>query len=311
VSDALSGKGRLPAATRGKIAEVARRLNYRPNAIARGLRGQSLGLVGISIAPAQSATLSSVWYWASITTHTSEAILAEGFAPVLLPHNAKALAKLPIPIDGAIVVDPVENDEVLAYFRNEKIFTVTIGRDVMNPQGPWVDDDNEKGVKNLLRWTTKPGEMVAAVTLGPRKSYVVDALRGAELWAHATGSVIKEFACENLDEVEIDRVLLRARAEKASVILAQNDRVACKILARLKVLGLRVPDDVRLVSATDGPDLQNADPPITGLQQKPERLAKLAAKLLFDMLHGVATKERQFLPMSIAARLSAPQIGRA
>jgi DNA-binding LacI/PurR family transcriptional regulator len=308
VSDALSGKGRLPEATRGRVERVAKQLNYRPNAIARGLRGQGLGLVGIFIAPAQSATLSSVWYWASIATHLSEAILDEGFAPVLLPHNVANIAKLPIPLDGAIVVDPLENDEVLAFLRRENIGTVTIGRDSLNPQGPWIDDNYEEGIHKLLSQTVKAGEKIAAITLSPRKSYAVDALRGAKRWAHQAGSVVEELRCESFDDKEVDRALRRAQLEGAGLILAQNDRLASKILVRLRAMGLKVPDNIRLVSATDAPDLQHTDPPITCLRQYPERLGKLAAKLLFDVLRGAETNERQFLPAEIALRPSAASI---
>ena len=52
VSDALSGKGRLPEATRLKVHAVAEELSYRPSAIARGLRSDELGLIGICIVPA-------------------------------------------------------------------------------------------------------------------------------------------------------------------------------------------------------------------------------------------------------------------
>jgi DNA-binding LacI/PurR family transcriptional regulator len=309
VSDALSGKGRLPDATRDKVLEAAQQLNYRPNAIARGLRSQSLGLVGIVIAPAEAATLSSVWYWASIATHMSEAILANGFAPVLLPHNAATLTKLPIPLDGALLVDPLDDDEVLAYFRSENVRTVTIGRDIRNPQGPWVDEDNEAGVAELLRLTVKPGETVAVVTLSARKSYVVDGLRGAERWAHSVGSKLVEYRCKSFDDAEVDQALLQVRQERAKVILAQNDRLASKLLARLKAAGAEVPGDVRLISATDAPDLQHTEPSITSLKQHPERLSEIAARTLFDVLHGVPTQERQLVPMEIAFRRSAPAVG--
>jgi DNA-binding LacI/PurR family transcriptional regulator len=308
VSDALSGKGRLPGETREKVERIARQLNYRPNAIARGLQGKSLGLIGISIAPAESATLSGVWYWASIATHASEAILHDGFAPVLLPHSVAKLARLPIPLDGAIVVDPIDNDEVLAFLAKENIPAVTIGRDSLNPIYPWVDDNNEKGICDLLSRTVRPGAGVVAITLGSRKSYVVDALCGARDWAERTHSMVDELHCPSLDDTDVDAAISEARTRQADVILAQNDRLAGKVLARLKAMDLRVPEHLRLISASDARDLQYTDPPITSLCQHPERLAKLATKLLFDVLHGRKIKESTFLPVELALRQSAPAL---
>jgi hypothetical protein len=64
------------------------------SAIARGLRHDGLGLIGICIAPAGGGgVLTDVSYWAAIVTHASQAILSRGLAPVLLPHSVEMLNK--------------------------------------------------------------------------------------------------------------------------------------------------------------------------------------------------------------------------
>jgi DNA-binding LacI/PurR family transcriptional regulator len=308
VSDALSGKGRLPEATRKKVHEVAAKLNYRPNAIARGLRGQGLGLIGISIAPAKSGAISDVWFWASIAMHATDAMLSEGFAPILLPHDVSSLQKLRVPLDGALVVDPLEDDPVLALFRSRNVSAVTIGYDPKNPRGPWIDDDNEKGIAELLSKTVTPGERIAFVTFGPRKSYVIDVLRGLNAWAGVAGSDLHELHCAELDDASVDAILQKVRARRSNVVVAQNDRVAVKILAGLKATGVRVPEDIRLLSATDAPELQNSDPTISALRQHPDLLGELAARLLFDVIRGVRTADHQLLLMDIVLRGSAPPV---
>ncbi len=308
VSDALSGKGRLPEATRKKVHEVAAKLDYRPSAIARGMHGQGLGLIGISIAPATSANISDTWYWATIAIYASDAILFESFAPVLLPHDVASLKKLRVPLDGVIVVDPLEEDGVLAFFRQKNVHIVTIGYDPKNPKLPWIDDDNEQGIAELLTKTVAPGEKIAAITFGPRKSYIMDALRGMNNWAADAGSAVQELYCPELDDASVDRVLQIVRDWRGRIIVAQNDRVAVRILARLKAAGMRVPEDIRLVSATDAPELQNTNPSITALRQHPAVLGQLATRVLFDMLRGVSREDRPLLPMDIVLRGSAPDI---
>lgn len=308
VSDALSGKGRLPEATRKKVQEAATRLDYRPSAIARGLRGQGLGLVGISIAPAKSATIFDGWYWAGIAMHASDALLSEGFAPVLLPHDLNSLQKLRIPLDGLIVVDPLEDDQVLAHFRSRGVKVVTIGYDPKHPQGPYIDDDNEAGFRELVENTVEPGQKVTVVTFGPRKSYYVDALRGLTAWASHSGSQVSERHCEDLDDRSVDKVLKSIRQAEVDVIVAQNDRVAMRLLARLNADGVRIPETFRLLSITDAPELLNASPTITSMRQHPGALGQLAAKTLFDLIRGIETAERRLLPMELVIRASAPAI---
>lgn len=308
VSDALSGKGRLPEATRLKVHEVAAQLDYRPSAIARGLRVQSLGLIGISIATAEPANISDVWNWASLALKASDTALQEGFAPVLLPHSVSSLQRLRVPLDGAIVVDPLEDDEVLAFFLQRNIKVVTIGYDINNPGTPWIDDDTENGIVKLLGSTVAPGEAIAVVTYGPRKSFVVEALRGMAAWAVDTGSALHELHCDDLDDSTVDAILRTVLARRHSVIVTQNDRVAVKILSRLKSMKVSVPEAVRLISVTDAPGLQNTSPTITALRQNPATLGQIAANALLNLIRGVEAEAHPLLPLEVVVRESAPAL---
>src|SRR4051794_22258072 len=49
VSHALNGKGRVDAATRTRIADVADELGYRANRVARGLRSGRTGTIGLAL----------------------------------------------------------------------------------------------------------------------------------------------------------------------------------------------------------------------------------------------------------------------
>ena len=310
VSDALSGKGRLPEPTRLKVQAIADKLNYRPSAIALGLRESGLGMIGVCIAPAAAgALLTDVGYWAAIVTRASQTILSEGLAPVMLPHSVDLLAKLKIPLDGVIVVDPLENDPVLTFFENKKVRCVTIGRDLGREGLVWVDDDNEIGIARLLKRTAMPGSAIAFITVGPKKSYVVDALNGATQWAHGNGSSITSYHCEGFEGNLIDQVVGRATADGAVTLIAQTERLALRILASLQARDLRVPDDVRLLSASDGPELEQTSPPISAVRQHPGALADMAANALLDLIRGKADLKTGTLPMELVIRPSAPEVG--
>lgn len=309
VSDALSGKGRLPEATREKVHAVAEQLSYRPSAIARGLRSDGLGLVAICIAPAGGgAVLTDVGYWASIVTHASQAILSTGQAPVLLPHNVDMLGKLRLPLDGAIVVDPLENDPVLAYFERKRIHCLTIGRDLQHDSGHWVDDDTREGVRQLLLATVPRGACLGFITVGPMKSYIGDAVDGARDWAVEQGGKLILQASGSMEVPEVEEAVKALLERGAEALIAQNDRLAIRVLEALKSLGKTVPDDVRLLSAADAPELSRAEPAISAAQAHPARLAELAAARLQDIIRGSSDGANAKVPMDVIPRSSAPKL---
>lgn len=302
VSDALAGKGRLPEETRRKVRSAADKLNYRPSAIAQGLRASGLGLVGICIAPSGEAALTGVAYWATIVTHASQTFLSEGLAPVLLPHNVGMLEKLKIPLDGAIVVDPLESDPVLSFLEKKGVRYITIGRDLGRDQQSWLDDDNEKGIFLLLEQTVAPGTQVAFFTVGPRKSYVEDALAGATQWARARRSRIDVSHIENLESRNVEAAVVLALEQGAKALLAQHDRLAIGILAVLRARGINLPVDVKLLSGSDSPELERALVPVSALCQHPDQLAKLTASALIEFIRGKPERKKTLLPMDIVIR---------
>lgn len=309
VSDALSGKGRLPEATREKVHAVAEQLSYRPSAIARGLRSDGLGLVAICIAPAGGGgVLTDVGYWAAIVTHASQAILSTGQAPVLLPHNVEMLGKLRLPLDGVIVVDPLEHDPVLAYFERKRIHCLTIGRDLQHDTGHWVDDDTREGVRQLLLATVPAGASLGFVTVGPMKSYIGDAVAGAHDWAAERGGTLRVQAAGSMEEQEVEAAVKTLLDSGAKALIAQNDRLALRVLEALRSLGKSVPDDVMLLSAADAPELSRAEPAISAAQAHPARLAELAAARLQDIINGNGEVTNAKVPMDVFPRASAPRI---
>jgi DNA-binding LacI/PurR family transcriptional regulator len=308
VSDALSGKGRLPEETRRKVQAEAEKLNYRPSAIALGLRERGLGLIGLCITPAGEAMITDVGYWATIVTHASQTILSEGLAPVLLPHNVDMLSTLKIPLDGAIVVDPLEGDPVLSFFEKKKVRCITIGRDLGRENQTWLDDDNATGVLRLLERTVPAGRSLAFITTGPTKSYIVDALDGAGQWANASGSSLTVLHAETTEGRNIDAVIAKALEQGIEAIVAQHDRLALRLLSAMKMRGIHTPGDIRLVSVTDSLELESASPPISAIRQHPAQLADLAARALIEMLRGKSELKKTFLPMDIMVRDSAPAI---
>ena len=227
---------------------------------------------------------------------------------MLLPHNVEMLSKLRLPLDGVIVVDPLEHDPVLAYFERKRIHCLTIGRDLQHDTGHWVDDDTREGVRQLLLATVPKDARLGFVTVGPMKSYIGDAIEGARDWAAERSGTLLLQVSESMEAQSVQTAVRALVDSGADALIAQNDRLALRVLEALRALGKRIPEDLLLLSAADAPELAQAEPAISAAQAHPARLAELAAARLQDIIRGIPGVDTAKVPMDVIPRASAPRI---
>lgn len=309
VSDALNGKGRLPEETRARVKAIADKLGYRPNAIARGLRNRQVGLLGLVLVPGAATSVTTVSYWIEVLTQAAESALDRGYALVMLPADPEALAPMTFPVDGVIVVDPIEHDAVLASLRDEGIPVVTVGRDIGGTEEPWVDDAITEGVVSLLTTIARPKERVVLLSVGNTKSYVQDTIDGVRAWkGHPAGYPrIIEVESPILEDVQ-PAIATLVDEGLPDVILAVNERMALSTHRALRSSGIRIPGDVRLASLVESADLARVKPSVTALVQHPRRSAELAIAALIDLIEGRRAPAPALTAMELRVRASAPKV---
>ncbi|MFM8349523.1 MAG: LacI family DNA-binding transcriptional regulator [Phycisphaerales bacterium] len=309
VSDALNGKGRLPDETRERVRQVAEKLGYRPNAIARGLRNRQVGLLGLILIPAPATSVTGVSYWIKVLTQAAESALERGYALVMLPSDPDALTPMTFPVDGVIVVDPAEGDVVLGALRSEAIPFVTIGRDLAGSPEPSLDDAIVAGVESLLNAIAQPGERVALLTMASRKSYIQDAVDGTLAWkGHPAGyPMIIEVASPVIEDVQPAVADLIASG-LPDVLLGVNERVTMSALRALRAAGVSVPRNIRLASLVEAPELIRVKPTVTALVQHPKRSAELAVATIIDVIEGRKSRAVTLTPLGLRFGATAPKV---
>jgi DNA-binding LacI/PurR family transcriptional regulator len=292
VSHALSGKGRLPEATRARVREVAEQLGYRPNVSARKLGGGNTGLLALAVSQVEDLTfqLGDFDYFASLIRYATTAALDRGYALALAPAADVEGALHKIPADGAVVVDPVPDDASVTYLRSQGVPIVTTGRLLDGGEGDhWVDNDHVAGVRKVLDHLHAVGaHRIALVAPRSFASYIVDVRAGYSEWC-------AEHDCEEIVGIapdvtetggfEVSTALLE-RAEPPDAIYAALDRLAIGVLLAATAKEVRVPEDLRVAACTDSVAAQTARPPLTTLGLNPERIGREAIGMLIDLVEG-------------------------
>jgi LacI family transcriptional regulator len=85
-----------------------------------------------------------------------------------------------------------------------------------------------------------------------------------------------------------------------TALLATNDLVAMGIIEALKLVDIRVPEQVSVIGYDDLGRDQN--PPLTTIRSYPEEVGRIAAKMLLEELKGETSQNRVAVPTKLAVR---------
>ena len=319
VSHSLSGKGRLPASTRERIAKVAAELGYRPNSSARNLVTGKTGLLGIAVSesPESPFGLADFDYFVQLLTAATMTAVENGMALVVAGNGDEGELFEGVDVDGMIVVDPVADDPLVSACRANGTPVVTTGRvpgeDPDDASVAWVDNDHVGSTESILDHLAGRGaDRIALLTSLPVTSYTRDAISGYRGWCESHGQEpsvsivegpINEGAGFDL------AVRLLDGPDRPDAIYATLDRLALGSLSAARARGLRVPDDLIVAGCTDSKASQWAEPPLTSLALNPEEIGRR----VIEMLIAVVKEEgdppaHEFVPTKIVARESTARV---
>lgn len=313
VSHALNGKGRLPEETRRRVREVADRLGYQPSALARGLAGGRTGMLAVTVSfvEEQALAVADFDYFMQVMNGASAAALERGLSLMLLPTDSRRQLLDQLPLDGAIVMDPVPGDEIVDLLERREIPVVTTGR---RPDGPaescWVDNDHIAGTRTMVDHFAERGcTRIALLTAPVLSTYTQDALfafetRCAELGIDATVWRLEGDAISESGAYAAASELLDSD-DPPDGIYATLDRVALGALLAAGAKGIKVPEQLRIAGCTDSSASQAARPSLTALSLNPERIGNEALDLLVELIeNGVPDKPQRIVPFAVIPRES-------
>ena len=316
-SRALNRSGYVSAEVMERVEAAAKKLKYRPNVLARQLRGSRLQAVGIllpDIANPFSAelmkgilpVLQETGYTGFISTAARSAEDERKALQAFVDHR----------IDGLIVATrgTQMGDEALRSIALQKVSIVTIGRPVSVAGIDCVTADHYQGafdaVSHLMALGHRrigfiggTGEAVQA--LRRFKGYLA-ALQSKDIEAseeYAVGSASgPAFATE--EDGYNGLLALRALKYPPTAVFARNDFAAIGALRAAHTLGLRVPRDVAIAGFDNIPLAAYQTPSLTTVEQPIIEQARIAAEMLLKSIEGAGTMARKIveLPCKLVVR---------
>ncbi|GAB6010372.1 substrate-binding domain-containing protein, partial [Dysgonomonas reticulitermitis] len=93
----------------------------------------------------------------------------------------------------------------------------------------------------------------------------------------------------------LETQLLFQQNKKPTAIFALSNTIALGCIKALKEMGIRIPDDISLITFDDNPYLEYLETPLSCIAQPVNDISKIAIKFLFAQINNEENKIKQVL----------------
>jgi LacI family transcriptional regulator len=295
--------------TRARVLAAVRKLNYRPNALARGLLMKRTMTIGVIIPDISNP------YYAEIVRGIQDVADEKGYN-ILLQNTDRKQARIIKSIhllrekivDGVIFSGGIIHEfATLAALNELKERVVVIGRHEVNFPAALVD--NIGGATEAIQHLIDLGHRKIAFIGGPKNSTtMIDRFKGYECALAQNGYPLKNNRLKWGDLTPESghtaaKALLRQK-DRPTAILAGNDMMAFGSLHAARMLGLTVPDDVAVVGFDDVPLCGFIQPALTTVAIPRYGLGAGAMQMLIDLISGSVFDRIRWFKTRLMARES-------
>ena len=292
ISAVINAKNTVKPATRDHILAIMKELNFRPKGVARNLKyGNQEKTIGIIIKDLNYP------FYTSIATGVREYANSKGYSVIVTSSEndhecEKKFSHLfsAKDIKGTIIAPIVEGTaEIEHLFKLKMInYPFVLLEDVKGIQANVVAIDNLKAIKKAVKYLIENGHTKIVHFAGPQQSsHTQERIEG---FRHAFSESTLVFNKEMIVSVgshyeesftkTIEYFKNKNREDYPTAIVCFNDQQALAVMAALKSLNIKIPDDISIIGNDDIYYAKIYPVPLTTIRAPQEEIGRRAAEIL-------------------------------
>lgn len=312
-SIALSGKGPVSAETRERVVAAAKKLRYRPNALARSLATSNSRIIGLVLPDLRDP------YFHEIASGVERVAWDAGYTLLLADTNRSASKENAVieafrshRVDGMILAGSGREGALGPLLDpGDRTPTVVLGRHQAPLPSVRVDNvaAGRIATEHLLRMQRQrlcfvggPSDLTTSID---RATGFQEAMRAANRpldFAYVTEADFTPEGARHAMLALLDNLAWQGKKLPSGVIAA-NDQMAIGVLQALRSRGLAVPDQVAVIGIGDIPTATYVEPPLTTVALPTREMGEAAMELLLGLISGEkAPREHVVLPVQLVRR---------
>lgn len=303
-SYALNGRtDKVSKDTADKILEIAKEMNYSPNAFARGLvkkKSNTIGIFLLNIDKSHPYVMEVLLEIMNISREKNyDILLFSNKSPGDIPYIDKAKKR---GVDGLIIFGLENDDPYIQNIKNTDLPTVIIDKELEGEKITYVESQNRKSAFNAVNYLIKKGHSKIAFIGGrttaevnnKRYSGYIDALKENNIEINQDLIINCNFKRE-----EAYNKTLKILEKEVDSFFVVTDLMALGVIDALREKNINIPEEIAVIGFDDIDLASNSFPKLTTMAQDKKRIGNLAVKKLFEIME----KAKNVEPESIKCKL--------
>lgn len=305
VSRVLNNRGYISDDARARVSEAMKKLNYRPNEVARSLHNKKTNMIGLIVPHIRHP------YFAEMISNLEDAAYKKGYK-ILLCNSQSTAERVSEYMDictsnrvagiilcsGTVAVDT---------FANLDVPVITMER-YLDDGTASVECDNAEGGRIAARTLIEAGCKKMLLIGSPIASHMPGDKRvdGFKEVCEERGVPYVEVHTESLSYIDIkySEFIEKTLKENPDVdgLFASSDMIAAQSLQVCRKLGITVPDQLKIVGFDDVVIASVTTPQLTTIHQPVKEMAREAIDLLHAAVNGKEIIKQIVLPVTLVRR---------
>ncbi|SUO89367.1 catabolite control protein A [Streptococcus uberis] len=299
VSRVVNGNKNVKENTRKKVLEVIDRLDYRPNAVARGLASKKTTTVGVVIPNIANA------YFSILAKGIDDIAAMYKYNIVLASSDEDDDKEVNVvntlfakQVDGIIFMGHHLTEKIRAEFSRSRTPIVLAGTVDLEHQLPSVNIDYQAAVAEVIDILAENHKKIAFVS-GP----LIDDINGkVRLTGYKEGlkknkldykeGLVFEANYSYKDGYELAQRVINSGATAAYV---GEDELAAGLLNGLFAAGKSVPEDFEIITSNDSPVVEYTRPNLSSISQPVYDLGAVSMRMLTKIMNKEELEEKEIL----------------
>lgn len=301
VSRVLSDNPRISDETKERVNEAVKKLNYKPNPIARSLANNKTRILGVVLPSEADDLLTNPFFinamkGMSLYAQSKNYYITYAFSKNDETESIKEITEANL-VEGIILLRVNEDDESIKYLKGINFPFVAIGRPENTEDVLWVDNDNFQAMYNVVNKLIKKGHKKIGF-IGAMKSLNMsgDRLKGYKMALEVNGInydenlVIQKLQFNESEGYDATNILIKE--SKVSAIVTTDDLLAFGAGKMLKESNI---NDIALVGFNNNQLAEYQTPPLSSVHINADKLGYYAAKLLINKLEANTSKNTHYI----------------